>query len=180
MHSDLLVCGTFTELRSAEIALEDLKREGLPDSAISIVSKGAEQPSGQKTNPPLDTDEQQGYPAVAGVVGAVGGAAAAVAGVTVALASGGIALMAAGPIIATLAAGTVGATFGGAAGVVVGQGIPERHVSAIGEHLRSGKTLLLVRCENSGQKQVAERVLAGAAERVSLLDGESENERQAT
>ncbi len=178
MHSDLLVCGTFTGLRSAEIALEDLKRAGLPDSAISIVSRGADEPSVRKTNPPLDADEHQGYPAVAGVVGAVGGAAAAVAGVTVALASGGIALMAAGPIIATLAAGTVGATFGGAAGIVVGQGIPERHVSAIDEHLRSGKTLLLVRCENGGQKQIAERVLAVAAENVSLLDGEPANERQ--
>ena len=115
MHSDLLVCGTFTELRSAEIALEDLKREGLSESAISIVSTGAERPADQKTIPQADADERQGYPAVAGAVGAVGGAAAAVAGITVALASGGIALMAAGPIIATLAAGTVGATFGGAA-----------------------------------------------------------------
>jgi hypothetical protein len=175
MHSDLVVCGTFTELRSAEMALEDLKREGLPETGISVLSQGAEPPSGPKTNPPLNTDEQQGYPVVAGVVGAVGGAAAAVAGVTVALASGGIALMAAGPIIATLAAGTVGATFGGAAGVVVGQGIPERHVSAIDEHLRSGKTLLLVHCENSGQRQTAERVLARTAENVSLLDAEPEN-----
>ncbi len=172
MQSDLLVCGTFTDVHSAEIALEDLKREGLPESAVSIVSRGADQPAGRKTNPPLDTDEQPGYPAVAGVVGAVGGAAAAVVGVTVALASGGIALMAAGPIVATLAAGTVGATFGGAAGIVVGQGIPERHVSAIDEHLRSGKTLLLVRCENSGQRQTAERVLARTAENVSLLDTE--------
>ena len=175
MHSDSLVCGTFTELRSAEIALEDLKREGLPDSAISIVSKGEEGPSDQKTNPPLDADEHQGHPVVAGVVGAVGGAAAAVTGITVALASGGIALLAAGPIMATLAAGTVGATFGGAAGVVVGQGIPERHVSAIDEHLRSGKTLLLVRCGNSGQRQTAERVLARTAENVSLLDTEPGN-----
>ncbi len=179
MHDDdLLVCGTFTELRSAEIALEGLKHEGLPDSAILIVSRGTDKPSDPKISAPLDADEHQGYPAVAGVVGAVGGAAAAVAGITVALASGGIGLLAAGPIIATLAAGTVGATFGGAAGIVVGQGIPERHVSAIDGHLRSGKTVLLVRCENSVQKQTAERVLAVGAENVSLLDAEAESERQ--
>ncbi len=175
MHGDQLVCGTFSELRSAEIALEDLEREGVPHSIISIVSRGAQQPSVQKTDPPLDADEHRGYPAVAGLVGAVGGAAAAVAGVTVGLASGGIGLMAAGPIIATLAAGTLGATFGGAAGIVVGQGIPERHASAIDEHLRSGKTLLLVDCGNSGQMQTAERVLARTAEKVSLLDAEPEN-----
>jgi hypothetical protein len=160
----MVLCGTFPDPRTAEAALGALKREGLPDAALSIVG-----PAGEAASLP-DAEEREGHPVVAGVLGAAGGAAAAAAGVAVGIASGGIALLAAGPIVATIAAGTLGATLGGAAGVVVGgQGIPERPAAGLEEQMAGGKTLLLVECQDASQKLTAERVLADSAEKVTLL-----------
>ncbi len=156
MNVSTVVGGIFAELKAAEEAVRDLKGEGLSDSALSIVGSATETLPLLNSNPMPDGEDREGHPVVTCVLGSA--AAAAAAGMAMWFAPAGIAWLAAGPMNAALAAGTLGVTLGCAAGGLAGHFIPGPEAGGAQEPSAVRKTSSMVNGENSNQKRTAERV----------------------
>ena len=125
------IAGLFAERRSAELAIDDLKRAGFSAEQIGIVVRDYEQRIGVEHY--KETHAAEG--AVTGVLG--GGVLGGVAGYLLAIGAltipgigpvlaGGALVEALGVVAGTAALGAgIGAAAGGLVGVLVGMGIPE-------------------------------------------------------
>ncbi len=144
----------------------ELKRSGIPEADISLVSNNVE--NHYRADGTVDRDRDgvddrsEGAGTGAGVGAALGGLGGLLAGLGI------MAIPGIGPVVAAgwLASTALGAAVGGAAGGIVGAltqaGVPEEDAHVYAEGVRRGGTLLSVRVPEV-QRGETERILAGGA-----------------
>lgn len=150
----------------ASRVVTELKRSGIPDADISLVSNNVD--DHYRTDGTVDRDRDgvddrsEGAGTGVGVGATLGGLGGLLAGLGI------MAIPGIGPVVAAgwLASTALGAAVGGAAGGIVGAltqaGVPEEDAHVYAEGVRRGGTLLSVRVSEA-QRGEAERMLAGGS-----------------
>lgn len=153
----IAVLGIFDSRAEVENCISTLKSSGFRTNDISALVPSSEGVAG------LSAEKQTKAPEGA----TTGGSAGAVLGGTLgwlagigALAIPGVGpLIAAGPILGLLAGAGVGAAVGGVTGMLIGLGIPEYEAKRYESHLKEGRFLLSVHCDDSDWKNRAKDIL---------------------
>jgi hypothetical protein len=141
--TDTTVVGVFTNQREAQEAIREIKRRGIREDQIGVISRA--------DNRGTNSDPSAGDGTLAAEGAALGAAAGAGVGALWALGIAAGALPAVGPVIAggTLAAVAAsaagGAVTAGLIGALVGLGIPESEARFYESEVKSGRTLITVR-----------------------------------
>ena len=168
------VIGIFDNSSQAQTAVDQMISAGIDRDQISLVTRDADH---EKTHDDT-TEHTSGAVKGAGVGAALGGVGGLIAGIA-GLAIPGIGpILAAGPIAAAIGGALGGATLGAAAGGLIGaltdMGVPEEDARRYEDHVRQGKVLVTVRCDNDNQADHASNImeLHGAVD----LDGSSRHE----
>lgn len=159
----IAVLGIFDTRSGVENCISTLKSSGFRTSDMSALVPSSEGISGSDGIAGLATEKQTKAPegTTAGVsAGAVlGGTLGWLAGIG-ALAIPGVGpLIAAGPILGLLAGASVGAAVGGVTGMLIGLGIPEYEAKRYESHLKEGRFLLSVHCDDHEWKNRAKGIL---------------------
>jgi uncharacterized membrane protein len=157
------VTALYDDLEEAQEAIGELIERGFDRDQVSLVvtepAVGTSAREEEKSAAPVTADTAEG--AVAGaVIGGIGGLLVGMA----ALAIPGIGtVVAAGAITNAIVGGAVGAGVGAVAGGLVGalikMGVSEESARQYAEGVRRGSTLVLVQTEDTGQSELARRVL---------------------
>lgn len=141
------VVGVFATTREAEEAIRELRDEGAPAAAISLVARrntsGGEELAGEERGEV--SEKASNIVADAGIgaaVGGVGGLLLSVAGLVL---PGIGPIIAAGPIAATLTGAGIGAAGGGLLGAIEETGVPEKDAQDYAEGVRRGDVLVTVK-----------------------------------
>lgn len=165
------VYGAFDTRMELESTVDNLKAQGFRNSDISVlIPSGSDQDEFVRTLevPVKETKATEG--ATTGAVGglAFGGALGWLAGAG-ALAIPGIGpFVAAGPIMAALAAAGIGGTLGGITGALVGSGIPEDEAKKYESYLKDGGMLLSVHTDDKEWMEKARMILrSGGAKDIT-------------
>ncbi|WP_028589287.1 general stress protein [Paenibacillus massiliensis] len=136
------IVGVFDTEREASEAIDQLKRQGIHQDEISVLTKDRDDLRAIEED--TGTRAPEGVAAGAATGGVLGGVAGLLAGIG-ALAIPGVGpILAAGPIAATLTGAAVGAGAGGLVGGLVGLGIPEDEAAEYEKFVDQGKILVLV------------------------------------
>ncbi len=156
----------YDSYQEATRVVTELKRSGIPDADISLVSNNAD--NQYRENGTVDRDRDgvddraEGAATGAGVGATIGGLGGLLAGI------GLLAIPGIGPVVAAgwLASTALGAAVGGATGGLVGAltqaGVSEQDAHVYAEGVRRGGTLLSVRVPEANRGE-ADRILAGGA-----------------
>jgi hypothetical protein len=174
------VTGVFTSRDNAERAVNELRKLGLPERRIGIVSPG-NAPERIEAGVPVSDTEEPGMGRAMGA--AVGGAMGAASGATAGLAVASLAVPGIGPLIAfgmmgAALLGVVGAAAGSAVGDQVeeelGEGIPHEDVYVFEDALREGKSVVIAYADDDDGDQAdrAEEIMnnAGAEDLDTLRE----------
>lgn len=166
------ISGVFRSRDDAEKAINELRRAGIPDNRIGLLTPGSDNRDLEAGLPVTDTER----PGMGRAMGAaVGGAMGAAGGATLGLAVATLAVPGIGPVLAfgmvgAALLGVVGATAGAAVGDQVegelGEGVPHEHIYLYEDALRHGNSVIIVYTENDEQSDKAEDIL----ERSSAVD----------
>ncbi|HET9479432.1 MAG TPA: hypothetical protein VFO72_08810 [Pyrinomonadaceae bacterium] len=159
------VSGVFESRQDAQNAINELRRIGIADNRIGLVTPGTDGDELEAGLPVTDTER----PGMGKAMGAaVGGAMGAAGGATLGLAVATLAVPGIGPLLAfgmvgAALLGVVGATAGSAVGDQVeeelGEGIPHEDIFVYEDALRHGRSVLVVYADNDDQADKAEDVL---------------------
>lgn len=144
-----IVTGVFEAREDAERALIQLRKLGVPQDRIGLITPGSRPETIERGVPVTDTEE----PGMGRAMGAaVGGAMGAAGGATLGLAAASLAIPGVGPVIAF---GMIGAallgTFGAAAGAAIGneleeqlgEGVPHEDVFLYEDALLHGRSIVI-------------------------------------
>jgi len=160
------VFAVFVDEPDLEYAVAKLKLAGFRNTDISCVISPAMAPekSGTPGRTPLFTHERstkapEGSTAGAATGALVGGALGWLAGLGTLVLPGLGPLIAAGPIMAALAGAGLCGAVGGVAGALIGLGIPEYEAKRYEGHVKEGKVLLAVLCEDLPAAKKAAEIL---------------------
>lgn len=158
------VSGVFPTRRDAENAIHELRRAGLPDNRIGLVTPGTDGDALEAGLPVTDTER----PGMGRAMGAaVGGAMGAAGGATLGLAVATFAIPGVGPVIAfgmvgAALLGVAGATAGAAVGDTIeeelGEGIPHEDIFLYEDSLRHGRSIVIAYTETDEQSDRAEEI----------------------
>jgi len=162
------VSGVFGSRQAAENAIDQLRKAGIPNNRIGLVTPGSDTGEIEAGLPVTDTER----PGMGRAMGAaVGGAMGAAGGATLGLAVATLAVPGIGPVLAfgmvgAALLGVVGATAGSAVGDTIenelGDGVPHEDVYLYEDALRHGRSVVVAYTENDDQSERAEDVIAGA------------------
>jgi hypothetical protein len=162
------VSGVFQDRKDAENAINQLRRAGVPDQRIGLVTPGSDGEQLETGLPVTDTER----PGMGRAMGAaVGGAMGAAGGATLGLAVASLAIPGVGPVLAfgmvgAALVGIVGATAGAAVGDTIeeelGEGVPHEDIYLYEDALRHGHSILLVYTDDEDQTEKAEDILSDA------------------
>jgi hypothetical protein len=159
------VSGVFHSRTDAAKAINDLRKAGIPDNRIGLVTPGTDGDELEAGLPVTDT-EQPGMGRAMGA--AVGGAMGAAGGATLGLAVATFVVPGIGPVLAfgmvgAALLGVVGAAAGAAVGDTVeeelGEGIPHEDIYLYEDALRHGRSILIAYADTEDQADRAEDVL---------------------
>ena len=160
------ISGVFRSRQDAENAINELRKVGIPDQRIGLVTPGSD--TGElETGLPVTDTEQPGMGRAMGA--AVGGAMGAAGGATLGLAVATLAIPGVGPVIAfgmvgAALLGIAGATAGSAVGDTIegelGDGVPHEDVYLYEDALRHGNSVVIAYTETEDQADKAEDVLS--------------------
>lgn len=158
----------YDSYHEASLVVTELKRHGIPEADISLVSNNADNQSGSNGTVDRDhdgvDDRAEGAATGAGVGATIGGVGGLLAGL------GMMAIPGIGPVVAAgwLASTALGVAVGGAAGGIVGAltqaGISDDDAQVYAEGVRRGGTLLSVRVPEDQQSDVEELLAGGAVD----------------
>lgn len=160
------VSGVFQSRNDAEKAINELRKIGIADNRIGLVTPGKDSDDELEAGLPVTDTEEPGMGRAMG--GAVGGAMGAAGGATLGLAVGSLAVPGVGPLLAfgmvgAALLGVVGATAGSAVGDTVeeelGEGIPHEDIFLYEDALRHGRSVIIVYSENDDEADKAGDVL---------------------
>jgi len=159
------ISGVFQSRADAEKVVNELRRVGIPDNRIGLVTPGHDGEEIERGLPITDTER----PGMGRAMGAaVGGAMGAAGGATLGLAAATLAVPGVGPVIAfgmvgAALLGIVGATAGSAVGETIedelGDGVPHEDVYLYEDALRHGHSVVIAYTENEDQSDKVEDVL---------------------
>jgi hypothetical protein len=162
------ISGVFRSRQDAEKAVNELRKIGISDQRIGLITPGSD--TGElATGLPVTDTEQPGMGRAMGA--AVGGAMGAAGGATLGLAVATLAIPGVGPVIAfgmvgAALLGIVGATAGSAVGDSIegelGEGVPHEDVYLYEDALRHGNSVVIAYTESDDQSDKAEDVLSSA------------------
>lgn len=159
------ILAIYTNPNEASLAVDRLVKNGIAQSAISVVA--SEGYRSQYLRIKGDTKGGEGA-AIGGTIGGILGAIAAglVATGTV-IASGGT-LLVAGPIAAALAGAGAGGAAGGVLGGLIGLGVPDIHVKAYDKAVSDSNGMLLaVEVGDTTKAQVRDILKATGGKSIS-------------
>lgn len=166
------ISGVFHSRADATKTINELRKAGLPDNRIGLVTPGSDGEELEAGLPVTDTEE----PGMGRAMGAaVGGAMGAAGGATLGLAVATLAVPGIGPVIAfgmlgAALLGVVGATAGSAVGDTIeeelGEGIPHEDIYLYEDALRHGRSVVIAYADTEEQADKAESVM----ERSTAMD----------
>lgn len=143
--------GVFSNIRSAEYALTELRDAGFPMKNVSVIAKDTERTgevAGVETHKGFGNKADEGAAAGAVTGTILGGMTGLVVGLGSLAFPGVGAVILAGEIITTIAAATAGAGIGAAAGgflgALLGLGIPEEQAQVYNERVTRGDYLVII------------------------------------
>jgi hypothetical protein len=164
--------GIFPNIANAEAAIDGLTMAGFSNQALSVLLSEKDEAKGLATE--STTKASGGATAGVGVGGVVGGALGLLAGAGALTLPGVGPLIAAGPIMASLAALGVGGSVGGFAGALVGMGIPEFEAKLYDVRVKDGGVLVAVHSESpEGISKARDVLKAVGAEDIATCLQES-------
>lgn len=167
------VFGIFPNEQDLDFAISKLRLAGFRNTDISVLmpqSLGSQEMGAEK-----HTKAPEGATVGAATGAALGGALGWLAGVG-ALAIPGLGpLIAAGPIMAALAGAGAGAAVFGISGSLIGMGIPEYEAKRYEGHVKEGRILISVHCDNREWVRKARDILTNCGARDVAATGESES-----
>ena len=159
------ISGVFRSRADAEKVVNELRRAGIPDNRIGLVTPGHDGEEIERGLPITDTER----PGMGRAMGAaVGGAMGAAGGATLGLAAATLAVPGIGPVIAfgmvgAALLGIVGATAGSAVGEAIeeelGEGVPHEDIYLYEDALRHGHSVVIAYTETEDQSDKVEDVL---------------------
>jgi hypothetical protein len=159
--------GIFATRDQAEVAVHALIKAGFAKGHISVFAQASTTPLA------LDSEKDEVDEAIdsGGLTGAelglaLGGLGGVLADIGLLAIPGIGPLIAAGPIAAGITAAILGGSFGGVAGSLIGLGVSKAEAHLVEQHLKAGKTILVVTCEERGGDVRAIFANAGAASNV--------------
>ena len=162
------ISGVFESRKDAEQAINELKKAGIPDNRIGLVTPGSDSDDLEAGLPVTDTE----HPGMGKAMGAaVGGAMGAAGGATLGLAAASLAVPGVGPLLAfgmvgAALLGVVGATAGAAVGNEVeeqlGEGVPHEDIYLYEEALRHGRSVIIAYTQTDDESEKAEDVMIGS------------------
>ena len=169
-------CIVGSEDRAIRIT-EELKSSGFSRDDISVLfpDKGTTREFAHEKK----TKAPEG--ATTGVItgGALGGALGWLAGIGALAIPGAGPFIAAGPIMAALSGGAIGATAGGLTGALIGLGIPEYEAKRYQDRLKEGNILISVHSDNSDETRRAKEIFErNGAEDISSASEEKVHTRE--
>ena len=161
------ISGVFESRKDAEKAVDELRKAGIPDNRIGLVTPGTDNNELEAGLPVTDTER----PGMGKAMGAaVGGAMGAAGGATLGLAAASLAIPGVGPFLAfgmvgAALLGVVGATAGAAVGNEVeeqlGEGVPHEDIYLYEDALRHGRSVIVAYTETDDESDKAEDILLG-------------------
>lgn len=179
-----IIGGVFSNVGSAEQAINDLQRHGYGSNDISVFAKDKNKVNvleeemdtsvtSNKGGRGKNAGKGAGLGALSG--GALGGIGGLIAGLGLLAIPGIGPLVAAGPIAATLTGAGIGAGGGGIVGALVGAGIPERDAEQYENHLKEGKIIVIVEASDKLQDKVYRTFLSNKSENKSMYPDHYQN-----
>lgn len=173
------ISGVFHSRQDAVKTIEELRKAGIPDNRLGLITPGSEGDELEAGLPVTDTER----PGMGRAMGAaVGGAMGAAGGATLGLAVATFAIPGIGPVLGfgMLGAAILGAA-GATAGAVVGdqieeglgEGVPHEDIYLFEDSLRHGRSIVLAYAETDEQADRAEEVF----QRSSAYDLDDLRER---
>src|SRR5687767_839813 len=161
------ISGVFESRKDAEQAIDELRKAGIPDNRIGLVTPGSDSDELEAGLPVTDTE----HPGMGKAMGAaVGGAMGAAGGATLGLAAASLAVPGVGPLLAfgmvgAALLGVVGATAGAAVGDEIeeqlGEGVPHEDIYLYEDALRHGRSVIIAYTETDEESEKVEDVLIG-------------------
>jgi hypothetical protein len=149
------VVGVFDDHRSADAAINELRRDGFCADQIGVASRRAE---GVATEGATATAEEGSHTGTGAAIGVVAGAGVGglvglgiVAGVIPALGP----VIAGGTLAAILANAAGGAAIGGVIGALTGAGIPEEEAKYYQSEFEAGRTIVTVKADGRYDEAMA-------------------------
>jgi hypothetical protein len=172
MGKDIVAYGIYPDRVSFESALDALRAASFRNSDISAILPERDRTTKDLAHE-INTKAPEGIATGAGAGAAVGGVLGWLVGIG-AIAIPGIGpLVAAGPVVAALAAaGAAGAT-GGLVGGLIGAGIPEVEAKRYAGRIREGGYLISVHCDDSVWAKRAEEILEATGGRDVVKTSEA-------
>src|SRR5687768_15837676 len=170
-----IVTGVFEAREDAEKALNQLRKLGVPQDRIGLITPGSQPDTIERGVPVTDTEE----PGMGRAMGAaVGGAMGAAGGATLGLAAATLAIPGVGPVIAfgmlgAAVLGIVGAAAGAAVGDTMeeqlGEGVPHEDVFLYEDALRHGRSIVIAYVEDDQESQAREVIEQSGAADIETL-----------
>jgi uncharacterized protein (TIGR02271 family) len=149
------VVGVFDDHRSADAAINELRRDGFRADQIGVASRRAE---GEATEGTTATAEEGSHTGTGAAIGIAAGAGVGglvglgiVAGIIPALGP----IIAGGTLAAILANAAGGAAIGGVIGALTGAGIPEEEAKYYQSEFEAGRTIVTVKADGRYDEAMA-------------------------
>jgi hypothetical protein len=158
MATDMVAYGLYPDRASFERALESLRAAGFRNSDISAILPERDHTSKDLAHE-INSKAPEGIAAGASAGAAVGGVLGWLVGIGMLAIPGIGPLVAAGPVVAALAAAGAGGATGGLVGGLIGAGIPEIEAKRYAGRIREGAYLLSVHCDDRQWAKKAEDLL---------------------
>lgn len=149
------VVGVFNDMQSAQEAVREIRRLGLPAEKISVLAN-RDAAGAQDSEAMTDADKGSDVVADAGIGAALGSIGGLLLGFAAFAIPGLGAVVAAGPIFAALGGAGVGAVAGGVIGALNEVGVPQEEAQGYQEDVRGGRVLVVVQSDEAAAERVRE------------------------
>lgn len=146
------VTALYRDRMAADLAVDILLAQGVKKKDISVLMSDATR--NKKYAIEVNTKAPEGAAAGGAVGGAIGAMAMGLTAVGTVAATGGMGLVAAGPVVAALAGGGVGATAGGLVGGLIGFGFEENEAKFVDKDIENGSILITADIPNEWEQDV--------------------------
>jgi hypothetical protein len=158
------VSGVFHSRADATNTINELRKTGIPDNRLGLITPGSDGDELEAGLPVTDTES----PGMGRAMGAaVGGAMGAAGGATLGLAMATFVIPGVGPVIGfgmlgAALLGAAGATAGAAVGDTIeeelGEGVPHEDIYLFEDSLRHGRSIVIAYAETDDQADKAEEI----------------------
>jgi len=143
--NNMMVTAVFRDRANAQMVYDALMVRGYTQKELNVLMSDATHATSyaEHREPIKPTTHAAEGMAAGGAIGtAIGATLAAVAAIGTSIAFAGLPIIIAGPIVAALAGGGLGAVSGGVVGGLIGLGLPESNAKAYEAALKAGGTVI--------------------------------------